>query len=617
MSVQVQVGAPPAGRGLVVSGRLRPLVVSVAWQAALLTAVAAALRLPGLASVASNPFYDAAVRSMSLSAHNFLFGAFDPGAALAIDKPPLDLWLQVASVKLFGWGSFQLKLPEALAGTLAVPLLYDCVRRVLGTPAGLAAGAALALLPESVLTARSYTMDSVMMLLTIAALWLTIRATARADRRLLVAAGVALGVAFNVKLLEALLPLPALAALYWLGAPAAIARRVRDLAAAGAALVTVGLAWAVSVSLAPGRHPWPIGSSDGTAWNAMFVFNGFGKVGGAPLHKPGGPGPLRLLVSTGWHSDAVFGCALLGAFVLGGAALLSELPVLRTRPGRQRALGSLPGAFVVASVVWLVSGTAAFDLMRVVHARYLEALAPAVAIGIGAGAVHLARVGSRRRPTVLVLPALAALAAYTWHFRPEAIGWSAVALALAAGGALLLIADGGRLAGAGRWLLAVTVCGAALLFPAHESLTLVRHRANDSGGLAAIDPGSAAVLAAYLGPRTAGRRYELAVDEPVALAPLIVRDQRAVLPLSSFGGRALGGVGDVRTAVLAGEVAYGLIGTRPCPAEAARTSAAASASVASVLACLPAVRWIRAHGQPVALPGLRGARLFRLIRGAA
>ena len=34
---------------------------------------------------------------MSLSLHNFLFGAFDPSARLAVDKPPLDLWLQVAS----------------------------------------------------------------------------------------------------------------------------------------------------------------------------------------------------------------------------------------------------------------------------------------------------------------------------------------------------------------------------------------------------------------------------------------------------------------------------------------------------------------------------------------
>src|SRR5205807_8712145 len=134
----------------------------------------------------------------------FFFGAFDPGAMLSIDKPPLDLWLQVLSVKALGWSRFSLQFPEALGGTLAVPLLYDAVRRAAGRPAGLAAAAALAVFPESVLTSRSDTMDSVMMLLVIAALWLTIRGSLSGRRRAIVLAGVALGLAFNVKLLEAL-----------------------------------------------------------------------------------------------------------------------------------------------------------------------------------------------------------------------------------------------------------------------------------------------------------------------------------------------------------------------------------------------------------------------------
>ena len=67
-----------------------------------------------------DPYYDASVRSMPLSLHNFLLGAYEPGGSLAVDKPPLDLWLQVLSTQLFGFGSVALKLPPALAGTLAV-----------------------------------------------------------------------------------------------------------------------------------------------------------------------------------------------------------------------------------------------------------------------------------------------------------------------------------------------------------------------------------------------------------------------------------------------------------------------------------------------------------------
>ena len=65
---------------------------------ALITLGAAILRLDKIGAVPPDPFYDAAVRSMTLSWHNFFFGAFEPGASVSIDKPPVDLWLQVASV---------------------------------------------------------------------------------------------------------------------------------------------------------------------------------------------------------------------------------------------------------------------------------------------------------------------------------------------------------------------------------------------------------------------------------------------------------------------------------------------------------------------------------------
>src|SRR5437764_12121712 len=99
---------------------------------ALITAGAAVLRLLYISRVAPDPFYAAAVRSMGLSWHNVFFGAFEPSGSVSIDKPPVDLWLQVASVKVLGFSSTALKVPEALAGTAAVPLLYACVHRLWG-----------------------------------------------------------------------------------------------------------------------------------------------------------------------------------------------------------------------------------------------------------------------------------------------------------------------------------------------------------------------------------------------------------------------------------------------------------------------------------------------------
>ena len=186
---------------------------------AAITAGAAFLRLSHLGSVPGDPFYDAAVRSMGLSWHNFFFGAFEPDGSVSIDKPPLDLWFQVVSVKLFGFTSFALKFPEALAGTLSAPVLYAALRRPFGRGAALAAALALAVLPIEVITARSDTMDGLMMLLIVLALWSCVRATEKGSTRWLLLAAVGFGLAFNVKLLESIVPLPGLALFAYLGLP--------------------------------------------------------------------------------------------------------------------------------------------------------------------------------------------------------------------------------------------------------------------------------------------------------------------------------------------------------------------------------------------------------------
>ena len=151
---------------------------------ALITAGAAALRLIDIGQVSPDPFYDAAVRSMGLSWHNFFFGAFEPGGSVSIDKPPVDLWLQVASVKLFGFSSTTLKLPEAFAGIAAVPLLFVAVRRMWSTRRGSPRRVALAVLPVEVITSRSDTMDAVMMALIVLALLLIVRACETGRQRL-------------------------------------------------------------------------------------------------------------------------------------------------------------------------------------------------------------------------------------------------------------------------------------------------------------------------------------------------------------------------------------------------------------------------------------------------
>jgi 4-amino-4-deoxy-L-arabinose transferase-like glycosyltransferase len=603
----IRAGAPQRAGSL--ADALSRAVRSLPWAICLITAAAAALRFAELEDVVPNPFYDAAVRSMTLSWHNFFFGSFDPGGFLAIDKPPLDLWLQVISVKLLGWNAAALKLPEALGGTLSIPLLYDAVRRLLGRPAGLAAAATLAVLPESVLTSRSDTMDSVMMLLVIAAMWFTIRSLQTGRRRPVILAGVMLGLAFNVKLLEALIGAPALLLFYGLGSSQPWRRKLQDVLLAAAAFVGTALAWAVIVSLAPGKNPWPVGATDGTVWNAMFVFNGFGRVSNAPLHGSGGPGLLRLVQSSPWLFDLLIGSVLVPALAIAGAAALRAL-ARRVKLGRQDA-PPLARSFAISLLLWIVVGLIVFDSVSVLHSRYLEAVAPAFAAAIGFGAASLAGLGEwhggARLPSVLAIAgALAAVCAYTFSFKPWSVAWGAMALTVAAVGAALIGRSPGRIGALGKWLTVGLVVATAVVFPVHESLKLVASRTSNSTGLLVYSDATESALWRYLEPRTAGARYELAVDEPLALAPLVIHEQRPILPLTSWEGQPLIPLSELKAAVQAGEVRYGLVGNYVC-----------NRATQSWAACQATAVWIRHNGvdvtKAVGMPPKSAQRLYLLL----
>jgi 4-amino-4-deoxy-L-arabinose transferase-like glycosyltransferase len=83
-----------------------------------------------------NEYYTAGVRSMMSGSHNLLYDSFDPAGFISVDKPPVALWIQVASVKLFGFHGLGILLPQVLEGVAAVALIYHLVRRRFGEGAG-------------------------------------------------------------------------------------------------------------------------------------------------------------------------------------------------------------------------------------------------------------------------------------------------------------------------------------------------------------------------------------------------------------------------------------------------------------------------------------------------
>jgi 4-amino-4-deoxy-L-arabinose transferase-like glycosyltransferase len=449
---------------------------------------------------------------MGLSWHNFFYGAFEPGGTLSIDKPPIDLWLQVLSTKVFGFTSESVRLPEAIAGTLAVPLLYDVVRRGCGRAAGLSAAAALAVLPVAVMTSRSDTMDTLTGTVLLAAAWVIVAAPpARRRRAVLIAAALA-GVAFEIKLFQAAVALPGLCVLAWLSLTRP-AERPRALRGAALVFLAVAAAWPVAASLLPGPHPWPIGSTNGQLWNVILVFNGLNRLGAATgaTSVPLGPSPWRLFSPPYWD---VLGFQLLVALVAGGVALL----VRRSRWfARGRAEQPLRPAVTAGFGVWLVCGFVFFSVQGWVRMRYFEAFTPAVAAIGGIGLVWLVRELARRRD------------------------WGA---ALTSG-------------------VIVVSLGAVLAWPLSTSARVVRTGMFDSQTLGALPAAQVESLHAYLATHQHGTRYELAASSAVLAGPLIVRDGQPVVVLTSWSGQPFVSLSSLKSKVARGEVRYALLNPVP------------------------------------------------------
>ncbi|MFI5037701.1 MAG: ArnT family glycosyltransferase [Solirubrobacterales bacterium] len=240
----------------------------------------------------ANIFYSAAVKSMLHSLHNFVFVSFDPGGLITVDKPPLALWVQAASAKVFGFSPLSQLLPEAIAGVLAVALLYRLLALRLGAAAGLAGALALAVFPSFVAVSRDTGVDPALILLMVLACGAGLRAAETGRWRTLVWCGVLVGLAFNTKTLAAYLVVPGIALAHLVCAPGSISRRLTQLLVAGAVMIAVSFSWSAFVEETPAsKRPYVGSSTNNSELGLTFEYNGFGRVGG----QVGGPGRVQVL----------------------------------------------------------------------------------------------------------------------------------------------------------------------------------------------------------------------------------------------------------------------------------------------------------------------------------
>lgn len=228
----------------------------------------------------ANTFYAAGVKSMFMNLKNFFFASFDPAGFVTIDKPPLGFWLQTISAKIFGFSGFSIILPQAIAGVLSILIIYCLVKKYFGTLAGLISALCLAVTPITVAAGRNNTIDNLLLITSLLACLLILKASENGKFKFLVLSMICIGIGFNIKMVEAYMVAPAVYLTYLLSSNIRLKKRIIHLILGTIILMIVSFSWAVIVDSIPSANRPFIGSStNNTVMELIIGHNGLQRVG--------------------------------------------------------------------------------------------------------------------------------------------------------------------------------------------------------------------------------------------------------------------------------------------------------------------------------------------------
>ncbi|MFJ7035687.1 ArnT family glycosyltransferase [Streptomyces rochei] len=463
------------------------------WSSPALLAIlvlAAGLYSWNLSGAGLNSYYSAAVLSGTESWKAWFFGSLDAGNFLTVDKPPFALMVMGLSCRLLGYGTWQMMLPLILAALATIWVLHSCVKRVWGHGAAALAALVLALTPITVAINRDNNPDTLLVFLMVGGAALALRAVRDGRLPPLLGSAVCFGLAFNTKMLQGYIALPAVFVVYLYATDLGWAKRIRNLALAAVALAVASFWWAAAVSLVPAsERPYIGGSTDGTAWDLIMGYNGLGRIFGGDGNMGGGGGGGGGFSGTagiGRMFNDVLGGQISWLLPFAGIALVAGL-VLRGRAPRT----DLTRAALVLWGGWTVLHQLTFSMAEgTMHPYYTTALAPGIAALCGGGGVMLLRAFRADRRWVWVLPlALGVTGVWAVVLLRRASGWNswlwptiAVVMALAIAG-LLVFRSGRRLR-----LLAVSVAAAVVAGVAGPAAYAWSVPSGSGGGMGGTNP---------------------------------------------------------------------------------------------------------------------------------
>lgn len=455
------------------------------------------------ASGYANSFYSAAVQAGSQSWKAFFFGSLDSANSITVDKPPASLWPMALSVRVFGLSSWAILVPEALMGVATVGVLYAALRRRFGPAAGLIAGAVLALTPVAALMFRFNNPDAMLALLMTVTVYCVIRALEDGRTKWLVWAGVAVGVAFLAKTLQAFLILPPLAVLYAVCAPVSLRKRFAQIGLSAGAMIVAGGWWVAIVELWPASsRPYIGGSQNNSFLELTFGYNGLGRISGdetGSVGGGGGGGGTGQWGETGW--DRMFNSEIGGqiSWLLPAALILLVAGLVLTRKAKRTDLTR--GSFLAWGGSLLMTMVVFSYMAGIFHQYYTVALAPYLAAVVGMGATVLWEERGKVWASLTLAGAVTASAAWgyvlldrTSDYLPW-LRWLVLVGGLTAALGLVFVTRLGR-----RLALAAAGLGIVAAVAGPTAYTLSTVNTGHSGSIVTAGPSGASMMGGRGGP---------------------------------------------------------------------------------------------------------------------
>ncbi|MFD1887922.1 glycosyltransferase family 39 protein [Paenibacillus wenxiniae] len=229
----------------------------------------------------ANSYYTAAVTSMLQSFHNFFYASFDPAGFVTIDKPPVAFWLQTWFAAIFGVHGWSVTLPAALAGVGSVGLIYLIMKPTFGIQTARVAALFMALTPVAVAVQRSNNVDGLLVFTLLLATWMLLKGIRLHKIGWILGAFAMIGVAFNEKMLQAYMILPAMYVFYLIAFKVNWKKKLSVLVLSTVILAGVSLSWPVIVDSVPASQRPYIGSSQtNSVLELAFGYNGLSRLTG-------------------------------------------------------------------------------------------------------------------------------------------------------------------------------------------------------------------------------------------------------------------------------------------------------------------------------------------------